>query len=223
MKKLHYILILIISLSYYGCCITKPDCNPDGGNFNYGPELSYRTASYYGEDARDDDFKHTGTINFGVFAHWAFCEDYPNMGIYSGLFYNQFGAKYDYENDGSESSSKDRLSYLTIPVTFTYDLIYGIRAEVGPDISFLLSAKEIYKYDGDKETYDIKEDIANVQLGFNVGVAYTHEKTGLGGFIRYNGAFTSVPSSEYDYKAYNGSINLGVRYRINHLLYGLKD
>jgi hypothetical protein len=219
MKKLHNISMIFIALSYYGCCITKPDCDPAGGNFNYGPEVSYRTASYYGEDAKNDDFKYTGNINLGVFAHWVFCEDYPDMGINSGLFFNQFGARYDYEGDAAGSSSRDRLSYLTIPFTFTYQVIEGLRAEAGPDLSFLVAAKEIYKYDGGKEIYDIKENIANVQVGFNLGISYTHDETGLGGFVRYNGAFTKIPSGDNEYKAYNAGFSLGVRYRINHLFY----
>lgn len=216
MKKLQKLLILIVVISCYGCCITKPEISSDGGNFTFGPELSYRTSSYWGDDSRQEDLKHVGSINFGIFGHWIFCEDYPNMGLYSGLFYNRFGAKYDYE--GENSSSRIRLSYLTIPFTFTYHVYDGFSAEVGPDLSFLLGAKEVYKYEGSKDTYDIKEDISNVQLGFNIGLSYNHEETGLGGFIRYNGGFTTVPSSEDDLKIYNGGINFGVRYRLNRLL-----
>ena len=72
---------------------------------------------------------------------------------------------------------------------------------------------------GQTETYDFKDDVSKVQLGFNLGASYTHDQSGLGGFIRYNGGFTKVPSSDNDVKLYNGGISIGARYRINHLFY----
>jgi hypothetical protein len=200
-----------------GCCITKPNCDPEGGNFKFGPELSYRISNFYGEDAKDnDDIKSMGSIGFGGYVHWVFCEDYPKMGIYSGLFYNQFGAKFVY---GDDEVSKNRLSYLSIPITYTYEFYEGIRAEIGPDISFLVAAKDKYEYLGEKESYDIKEDVRNVQIGYNIALSYTHYESGFGGFFRYNGAFTKMPSSDYDYNVVNGGFSFGIRYQMNHLFH----
>jgi hypothetical protein len=138
------------------------------------------------------------------------------MGMYSGLYYNQFGGKFEY---GTDEVGKNRLHYLTIPFVYTYEVVEGVRLEVGPDLSFLLAAKEKYEFMGEKETYDIKEDVKSVQVGYNVAVSYTHEESGLGGFFRYNGGLTKMPSSDYDYKAYNGGFSLGVRYGINRLIH----
>ncbi len=205
---------ILIVLMINGCCITKPNCDPEGGNFTFGPELSYRISNFYGEDAKDDDIKSIGSIGFGGYVHWVFCEEYPKMGLYSGLFYNQFGGKFNYSDD---EVSKNRLHYLSIPFTYTYEFYEGIRAEVGPDISFLVAAKEKYEYMGEKETYNIKEDVSKVQIGYNIALSYTHDASGLGGFFRYNGAFTKMPSSDYDYNVHNGGFSFGVRYRMNHI------
>jgi hypothetical protein len=140
------------------------------------------------------------------------------MGFYSGLFYNQFGGKYEYTGTIDETS-KDRLHFLTIPFTYTYEVYDGLRVEVGPDVSFLLAAKEIYEYNGTKETYDFKDDAAKAQLGYNIALSYTHEETGLAGFFRWNGAFTSVPDKDSDYKVYNGGFSFGIRYGLNRFLY----
>ena len=210
------VFTLIIALIINGCCVTKPNCDPEGGNFTYGPELSYRISKYTGSDAKEDEYKSIGSIGLGGFIHWIFCEDYPQMGLYSGLFYSQFGGKYEYSSD---ETSKDRLHYLAIPITFTYEVYDGLRFEVGPDFAFLLAAKEVYEFMGEKETYDFKDDAAKAQLGYNIALSYTHTQSGLGGFIRWNGAFTSVPASDSDYKAYNGGFSFGARYRINHLFY----
>ena len=203
-------LILFIS----GCCITPPSFSPSEGNIVYYPELSYRTSSYWGEDAKDDDLKHVGSVGFGIFGNWTICDEEPALGFTTGLLFNQFGSKYEYSSD---EVSITRLSYLSIPFTFTYEVYNGIAIEAGPDLSFLLGAKEKYTYMGNTDSYDIKEDTRNVQIGFNVGVSYMHDDTGLGGFFRYNGGLNRVVSDEYDYKAYNGGLSVGLRYRVNQL------
>jgi hypothetical protein len=219
LKKLSLICIVAaIALLINGCCITKPNCDPEGGNFTWGPELSYRISKYRGSDAKDDEYKSVGSIGFGGYIHWIFCEDYPQMGLYSGLFYSQFGGKYEYPGSVNETE-KDRLHYLSIPFTFTYEVYDGLRVEVGPDVAFLLAAKEVYEYNGQKETYDFKDDAAKAQLGYNIALSYTHDQSGLAGFFRWNGAFTSVPASDSDYKAFNGGFSFGIRYGLNNLLY----
>ncbi|MCG8307559.1 MAG: PorT family protein [Cytophagales bacterium] len=214
MNHLNPIFLFCILLIISGCCITKPDCSPEGGNFTFGPELSYRSSKYTGSNARSDDTKRLGSMGLGVFGHWIFCEDYPDMGFYSGLFYNQHGVKYS--DDGVDN--KDRLHYLSIPFTFTYNVYNGVTVEAGPDLSFLLSAKEIYTYMGNKEKNNFSDDVHNVQLGYNIAVSYMHEPIGLGGFFRWNGGFNKVPSSNYDTKLYNGGFSIGARYRLNHLV-----
>jgi hypothetical protein len=207
-------LIASIALILNGCCMTKPNPEYEGGNFTFGPEFSYRSSSYWGKDAKEDDIKRVGGIGLGVYGHWVFCPDLPQLGFYSGLFYQQHGARFDYEGTTDETL-KNKLHYLTIPITWTYEVYDGIRVEVGPDLSFLLAAKEKYKYQGQTETYNIKDDISKVQVGFNVAASYTHEPTGLAGFFRYNAGLTNVPSSDYDYVAKNGAISFGIRYRLN--------
>jgi hypothetical protein len=68
-------------------------------------------------------------------------------------------------------------------------------------------------------TYDFKEDVRNVQLGYNIAVSYMHQQTGLGGFLRWNGGFTKVPTSEYGTSIYNGGFSIGARYRLNDLIH----
>jgi len=217
MKQLTtFSFLCIVSLIINGCCITRPNCNPEGGNFIIGPDLSYRSSKFTGSDAQDEDTKRLGSIGLGGYIHWIFCEDYPDLGFLSGLYYNQHGVKFDW---GSDETSKLRLHYLTIPLTFTYMIHNGISVEAGPDLSFLLAAKEKYEYMGETETYDFKDDTKNFQFGYNIAVSYMHDPTGLGGFVRWNGGFTNVPTSEFDVKLKNGGISIGARYRINHLFY----
>jgi len=222
LKKLSlFCIVSVIALIINGCCVTKPNCDPEGGNFTWGPELSYRITKFTGKDAKDEDTKSIGTFGLGGYIHWIFCEDYPQMGFYSGLFYNQFGGKWEYS--GGSEIWKDRLHYLSIPFTFTYEVYDGLRIEAGPDVSFLLASKWIVEEDGVKETGDFKEDAAGAQLGYNIGLSYTHDQSGFGGFFRWNGAFTSPYSGDYvddtDFKVRNGGFSFGIRYGLNRLLY----
>lgn len=218
MKNLKTFSILIVTLLIInGCCITPPNCSP-GGNLTYGPELSYRSSKFTGSDAKDDDYKRLGSIGIGAYAHWIFCEDYPELGFLSGLHYNQFGAKYEYS---SNDKSKLRVHYLTIPFTFTYTVYEGVNVEIGPDLSFLLAAKEKNEYLGGKETYDLKDDTRKTQIGYNIAASYTHEESGLGGFIRWNGGFSNV-NKEGDYVIHNGGFSIGARYRLNKIVEKLK-
>lgn len=217
MKQLKIFTILCIGLTIInGCCITRPNCNPEGGNFIYGPDISYRSSNYTGSDAKNQDTKRLGSIGLGGYVHWIFCEDYPDMGFLSGLYYNQHGSKIEF---GSDDKSKYRLHYLTLPLTFTYMVHNGISVEAGPDLSFLVAAKEKNEYRGEKETYDLKDETKNFQFGYNIAVSYMHEQTGLGGFVRWNGGFTNVPTNDFDVKIKNGGFSIGARYRINHLFY----
>jgi len=213
MKKLKLMPTLFFTFILSSCYLTPAYCSTIGENITYGPELSYRSSKFTGSDAKDDDFKRLGSIGFGVYAHWMFSNDHPEMGFISGLFYNQFGAKYEYSSD---DKGKLRVHYLTIPFTFTYTVYEGVNVEIGPDLSFLLAAKDKYEYMGEKETYDLKDDTNKVQIGYNIAVSYTHEESGLGGFIRWNGGFNNV-NKEGDYVIHNGGFSIGARYRINHL------
>ena len=116
MKNLKTASLILSALLIINCfLITSADCSA-GENITYGPELSYRSSKFTGSDAKDDDFKRLGSIGIGGYVHWMFSEAHPEMGFISGLFYNQFGAKYEY---GSNEVGKLRVHYLTIPFTFT--------------------------------------------------------------------------------------------------------
>jgi hypothetical protein len=216
MKKIYNLLsISTLLIIIHGCCINKPDLDYSSGNTVIGPEFSYRSSSYWGEDTKDQDVKRVGGIGLGAFGHWILCSDYPQLGFYSGLLYFQNGARIDLSETTGEML-KNKLHYLTIPFSPTYEVYNGIRIEAGFDLSFLLAAKAEYEYLDQVEIQNIKDEVSTAQIGFNIGTSYSHEPTGLAGFLRYNGGLTTMPSNEYDAKVRNGSISIGIRYRVNH-------
>ena len=67
-----------------------------------------------------------------------------------------------------------KLSYLNIPLMAKYYVAEGFSLEAGPQIGFLLSAKDDYndwRYGED----DIKEDVKGTDFGVNLGVGYKME------------------------------------------------
>lgn len=221
MKKLLPTSLLLVVLVFIlgGCCITRPSIESDNGNLKFGPLLSARTSSYWGKDAKDEifDYKHICSFGFGGFAHYQFCEDYPEFGVLSGLYFNQYGAKQDFSGNGTDYKIKDRLSYLTLPFTFTYNVYDNFRVEAGPELSFLTGAKTITEFNNDKMISSGTEGLSGAQIGFNLGASYMHPETGLGGFIRYNGGLNKIGSSDVNEKFYNGGLSIGVRYTLNSL------
>jgi hypothetical protein len=207
-------IVIIIN----GYCIAKTNSDPDGSKITWGPELSFRIAKFTGSTAKDWDTKSLGTIGFGGYLHWHFLEDMPQLGFYSGLLFNQFGGRWEY----SDVKEKDKISYLTIPITFTYEITDGLRVEVGPDISFMVATKWVYDEAGDKTTESFSDDAAKAQIGYNIAIAYTHEESGLGGFFRWNGGFTNPYSNDYigddDWKVHNGGFSFGIRYALNKIV-----
>jgi len=119
------------------------------------------------------------------------------IGIQPELFYSAMGAK--------QGSDVERLNYLSLPVFFRYNVTDNVHFLVGPQISMLLSAKDIVSGQPDQ---DIKDQLNSsdfsgvagigVDFGpFNAGVRYTAglsniAKNTTGGFSVKNSAFQLV-------------------------------
>ena len=174
-------------------------------------------AKYRGADVIDET-KSIGSFGFGAFIDWLFCEDYPEFGIGSGLFYKQYGGKQEGTGDGYDYTSTDRLSYLIVPFNLNYELFDNFRVEAGPDVSFLLGAKQIQKYNGDKTTQSGTDYFHKAEFGINAGVIYTHPETGIGAYFRYNTQLGQI-YKDRDSKVYNRAFSVGLQYPINRLFY----
>jgi len=217
MKKYH-IVLSCLTLIMAGCCINRPIFDQQNGNVHFGPETSIRTSGFWGEDVQDSDYKHIGSVGFGGFLEWFFCDDYPDASFMTGMYFNQFGGKIVHGDGDFTYTDKTRLSYFTFPFTGTYRFYDNFRVEAGPEFSFLLGTKNVTEIGGQKNITRNTEDFRNVQIGFNVGLAYMHPEAGIGGFARYNGGINRLSAVNDDFKSYNGGLSLGVRYNLNNLL-----
>ena len=126
--------------------------------------------------------------------------------VSAGLGLSLQGAAWD-ENG---YSGKTNLTYLNIPLLFTYETMYGIYGEIGLQPGILLSAKD--KIDGD--SFDYKEYIKSFELGLPVGVGYQlNDELGFG--LRVTFGLTNLDDSEYDDSYHNYLVVGIVRYTID--------
>jgi long-subunit fatty acid transport protein len=89
---------------------------------------------------------------------------------------------------GAESDGeKLNLNYLNIPVLAKYYVAKSFSLEAGPQIGFLLSAKE----DGE----DFKDYLSSTDFGFNFGAGYDFTEN-LSAGLRYNLGLSNIIDSE---------------------------
>jgi opacity protein-like surface antigen len=118
------------------------------------------------------------------------------------LVFSSLGAKID--------EYTTALAYLNIPVMAKYYITDGFSLEAGPQIGFLMSAKE--KADG--ESADIKEFYESIDFGLNFGAGYdVSENINIG--LRYSLGLSNIAKVDegVDYKENNSNIAIAVGYK----------
>lgn len=150
-------------------------------------------ASISGDNTENIDLL-TG-LNFGFLAEVPISEKFsfqPEL-IYSGQGYS-------FDDDTIA------LNYLNIPLIGKYYLTRGLSLEAGPQIGFLLSAKN------DKE--DVKDSFNTVDFGLNFGLGYKLDN-GLNFSLRYNLGLSDINNIDgFSNKNRNGVFQLSVGYFI---------
>lgn len=106
------------------------------------------------------------------------------------------GAKWE-DYDGST-----HLSYIHVPVLARYTTRFGLYGETGPQLGFLISAKD--KEDGEND--DIMEYLKKTDFSWAIGAGYNITPE-LSVHVRYNAGFTSFYETEK-----NSVFQLGLTY-----------
>ncbi|MBG7631750.1 MAG: PorT family protein, partial [Bacteroidetes bacterium] len=140
---------------------------------NFGAKAGVNFASITGDETEDLD----GRTSFFIGAVVEF-EISDKFSFQPELLYSGQGAKSSYSSESGDVSEESvvKLDYLNIPLMAKYYVSEGFSIEAGPQVGFLLSAKNEYEYtfDGDteSETEDIKEEVSSIDFGLNFGVGY---------------------------------------------------
>jgi opacity protein-like surface antigen len=128
----------------------------------------------------------------GGFAEIKLTEEFS---IQPEILYSLQGAKGDQSGFGYSSKSTLNLSYLNIPVMFKYYVAEKFSFEAGPQIGFLLSAKEDVKVsaygESASEKIDVKDNLKSIDFGVNFGAGYDFTENISAG-VRYNLGLSNI-------------------------------
>jgi hypothetical protein len=206
MKKLAFTIVLFISM------LTSLKAQ----DIYYGPKVGANLTHFFysGEDADylKDMSKLKLASHFGVFAEIVF-DDF--FSVQPELLYSVKGARYRISDDDDFKSSYV-LKYLSLPVVAKYYVTKEISLEAGPQVAYLLSAKNIETSDDlssnlgeEAASIDIKNQMQSIDFGATAGVGYL-TKTGFYISARYTFGILNAHKSLADENTimHNGAVQV---------------
>ncbi len=195
MKKVFFLMGL--SLLLLGSCIP---CK-------YGVRGGATFASIGGDDT-DNLSARTG-IFVGLSTE---CNLFDKFSLQPEVNFVQQGAEYEM-SEGFDGRFK--LDYINVPVMAKLYVSDGFFLEAGPQIGFLLSAKDEYDTPTSGED-DIKDDIKSTDFAANVGLGYQFD-SGLLLNARYGFGISDIndfaDSPGVDFSNQNNVLSVGVGFR----------
>lgn len=143
-------------------------------------------------------------FNAGLLAHIHTSNKF--WAVQPEIYYSQEGAK-------SKNNSKisTNLGFINIPVLIQYMFDNGLRLEAGPQVNFLVNAKE---KNGGTST-DIKNRLNSADFSIPLGLGYV-TKTGLGFDARYNFGISNIYKSDVAPKTHSNVFQFDVFYQFSH-------
>lgn len=191
MKKIFFVGMMFLLMQV----ITRAQ-NPD---VHLGLKAGVNIASIHVENGNDWDsrtgFYAGGLAHIHLTKHFAV---QPEV-MYSG-------------QGGELGSLKTKEGYINVPVLAQYMVNNGFRLQTGPQVGFLVCAKN---KSGDVEV-NVKDQLNTVDFAWSFGASYI-SKTGLGVDARYNLGLSNInDDEEIDNKAKNRVFQVGVFYQFEH-------
>ena len=141
---------------------------------------------------------------------------YSTQGGTESVSYSEFISGIEVEVNGD---AEYKLSYLNIPVMAKYYATPKFSFEFGPQIGFLLSAKNDWSASAtgggvsfsESGSEDIKDSTSSIDFGLNLGAGYDFTEH-FGAGVRYNFGLTTV-DDEGDYEIKNGVLSISLGYK----------
>ena len=193
MKK----IVLLVMLSIFTIASVSAQDKP-----SFGFKAGLNFVSF---DVDQGDLDGSTGFHAGIALHIPFVKKY-------GL---QAEALYSVENGEFESGDID-LSYINIPVLFTYKIIPGLRAQLGPQ--FKVNVKSDVSYDGSNLDADLEsqekaleDDVNNLNFDAVAGLEYKFPVIGIFVQARYNLGLTKAIDFN-DIKSNSFQLSAGYRF-----------
>jgi hypothetical protein len=190
MKKSCLLLIAAISVS-----LTQAQ------SINFGAKAGLNLANVTGSDASGNSI--LVSFHAGGLAQISLTDQFS---VQPEVMYSGQGAKFSQSGE----SGTDKLGYINVPVLAKFTTSSGFFVQTGPQIGFLLSAKE----SSGGTSMDIKSDVTSTDFSWVFGLGYlTSANVGIDG--RYVLGFTNLEKNtggNSNGTLKNGVIQIGLFY-----------
>ena len=179
-------LLIIAMISLFGLTIVNAQ-----NNVEFGIKGGVNLADITGDEV--DSFDGRTCFHFGVMAEFNISDSFS---FQPELLYSCQGSDYsetvDLINEPAIAIRKAvavngtiKVDYLNIPLMAKYYAGENFSIEVGPQVGFLLSAKNEYDFAGESTEEDIKDYVKGIDFGVNFGLGFKLE-SGINFGARYN-------------------------------------
>ena len=150
-------------------------------------------------------------FNVGGFAEIKISDKFS---VQPELLYSTQGAKFEYSEFGNTYKETLKLAYLNLPVMAKYYVAPKFSLEAGPQIGFLLSAKDEYSGEGMSGSANVKDNFNSIDFGLNFGAGFDFTDNFSAG-IRYNLGLSNIADTEAgdDTKVTSNVLSLSVGYK----------
>ncbi len=129
------------------------------------------------------------------------------VGLQPEIMYSAQGARFD----ALGTDGKIKLDYINIPLNLQYMFSNGFRLQAGPQIGFLVNAKQKF---GDTKI-NVNDNYKKIDFSLTAGIGYVHPPSSVGVDLRYNLGLSNINDiSNTD--VYNRGVQLGLFYLFNH-------
>jgi len=161
---------------------------------HFGIKGGLNIASFHTDDGLD--YGSRTSFNIGGLAHIHVSDHFA---VQPELFYSGQGAE--------RNSQTAQLGYINLPVLGQYMFGNGFRLETGPQLGFLVAAKQ--KSGGTHA--DVKDDFDNIDFSWAFGASYQFPRSGAGIDARYNLGLTDIYEPSPSVK--NSVFSIGLFYQ----------
>jgi hypothetical protein len=192
-------------------------------DFYYGPKIGINVnhLTFSGNDAKEwqDNSKFMVSSHIGGFVEIVYSEFFS---VQPELLYSIKGARF---KDPAEDDYKSAyvLKNITLPIMFKYFVKEQVSLELGPQVSYLLSAKNIEvngifssNLGSEAAGIDVHDEFNHLDIGIAAGVGYI-TKTGfyLGARYEYGLLDISESTEMWDNTLKNGTIMVSAGFSFN--------
>ncbi|MEN2414850.1 porin family protein [Flavobacterium mesophilum] len=171
-----------------------------------GSRLGIKAGVNFPNNADFNENKNLIGYQIGVFSEIKMEE---NFGIQPELFYSTHGVRNKFIMDDIAYDNEIKLSYLNLPILAKYFVTQGLSVQAGPQIGFLMQAKE--------NGINITDHVKTVDFGLNFGIGYNFlEYCSVD--LRYNLGLSNALDyniGDNNYKIKSNVFSLAVGYKLN--------